>query len=136
MPQVLVRGTTKFEVDDTFRDDGQPPVYGTQGGQRILLNEGTPPRPEVHRKGAAFFTADFKPVTDPVQVEHLPEPYRRQALKFIQKSGGKAKLPPKDDPRRVRDPRVSHREVVLDGGQVLGTRTRPASQTAPDPEEM
>ncbi len=42
--------------------------------------------PTILMAGERFLYGDSTPVTDPAHVAHLPEPYRTQALAFIERA--------------------------------------------------
>lgn len=105
MSQVLVLEGKKFEVETIFEDPGQPPTFGLVGGQRTLLDPGQPGHPRIAQKGDGFFyleSTGLVPVSNAEHVGHLPEPFRKKALQFIDRMrNGRTKLTTANDPRRV-----------------------------------
>ena len=112
MPQVLYKDKEKIAVDQTFVEGGEPPRYGLVGGQRVLLREGTPPQPTIHRKGTTFFFDDGKFVSEEAQVQHLPPKVREQALEFIRAQGQGLK-PKHVTTRASRTPRVGRKKTKV-----------------------
>ena len=65
MSQVLVlSGNRKVDVDRMFVDAGKPPVFTLMGGARVLVEQGTPPKPMIYQRGKDFFTMDEKPMSE------------------------------------------------------------------------
>jgi hypothetical protein len=86
MPSVLNIGKDKYlTVDRIWRDNGKDPEYALVGGSKVLIDKGSKAKPVICQYGAAFFYMDGTPVVDVADVEHLPEPFRSTAVKFIKK---------------------------------------------------
>ncbi len=162
MGQVLVKEHGKLDIDQTFVEGEIPATQAMIGGQRIMLTEGRPAKPIIHRRGTAFFYDDGSPVTRAEDVEHLPERcrvdgrvvnVREMALRFVERHQAAAAdaSPPRgagrggvvvratDNPRRLRHRAASPRRVIeVKGSQVLGPRggTRPERIVDPDRQDI
>lgn len=75
--------------DRSWRDNGKDSEYAMVGGAKILISQGSRPKPEIFQNGTSFFYKDGTPVTRLEDVDYLPEKYRALAVKFIEKSGEK-----------------------------------------------
>jgi hypothetical protein len=118
----LGNGTVKeMYFDRSWRDNGADPQYAYQGGQKILIAQGTRPFPEVFQNGDQFFYKDGSPLTDPAHVgPHIPEKYRKLAYAFIEKMNGE-KAPKKVTAEipsvakgRGRPKKVDAKDVVIE----------------------
>jgi hypothetical protein len=86
MASILNIGKDKYlTVDRIWRDNGKDPEYALVGGSKVLIDKGTKAKPVICQYGATFFYMDGSPVTEEKDVDHLPEPFRTTALKFIRK---------------------------------------------------
>lgn len=111
MAQNLILGEKKtITVDRIFADNGQDAEYVLQGGKRVRVSEGTRRRPTILQRGKEFFYYDASPVTNVDDVDYLPEPYRTQAIEFVQK--GKAKPLTAVKPRGRGRPKKADKKVI------------------------
>lgn len=95
MAQLLYLGKNQWiTIDRAFVDGGRPPRNALIGGQVVSLTDGEPQKPTVFMAGDAFYYMDGQPVTVPDHVEHLPEPYKTMARKFIAKQHGGVEVKP------------------------------------------
>ena len=76
-------------IDKSWADGGKPVRYGLVGGQMVLMNEGTRPRPDILLAGKEFFYKNGLPVTRVEDVAYLEQPYRDMAEAFINKGENK-----------------------------------------------
>lgn len=118
--QTLVLEGKTLNVDASFKDDGEPPVYGVVGNQRTLLNPGKAGHNEVFCYEGQYFFKNGELCTKPEDVDWIGEPFRTEALAFVEQL--RAKPAPKDRrgnelPRRVKVPR---RIRLQTRGEVLG----------------
>jgi hypothetical protein len=83
--QLLHIGNNRWlTVDVSFADGGEPARYGQVGGQTVLLNRGTKQKPEVFRIGGGQYVyKNGQPVSNVEDVDYLPEPFRAEAIKFV-----------------------------------------------------
>lgn len=87
MSQVLFLGKGKYiTIDRSWADAGKPVRYGLVGGQMVQLTDGTKPHPEILMAGREFFYKNGEPVTKAEDVDWIEEPYRTQALNYVQKA--------------------------------------------------
>lgn len=118
---LLLEGGKKLDVDHTFADGGASPTYAMVGGQRTLLDSGSPPRPTVHcrmtsTKEAIFFFEDGSPIEKPEDVSGLPERFKAMALRFLETDGRRKADPTKVRPRK-KEPK---RKIALKATEALG----------------
>jgi hypothetical protein len=86
MASILNIGKDKYlTVDRIWRDNGKDPEYALVGGSKVLIDKGSKAKPVICQYGSTFFYMDGTPVSDVADVEHLPEPFRSTAVKFIKK---------------------------------------------------
>ena len=83
--QVIHLGGGKYlNVEKTFADGGKTPEYAMQGGHKVLLDNGKPPRPTIHMGASKdFYYEDGTPVTSLEHVSQLPENIRTVAENFV-----------------------------------------------------
>jgi hypothetical protein len=114
---LILEGQT-LQFDASFKDDGEPPVYGMVGNMRTLMNPGRTGHPEVFCFQGQFFFKNGELCTKAEDVDWIGEPHRSQALQFVDRL---ARKPVKrgEAPRRVKLPR---RLKVQTRGEVLGGR--------------
>jgi hypothetical protein len=88
--QVLQLGHGKYmHVTRSFRDGGRDAEWAMVGGQRIRIADAVRALPEIFQNADGFFYKDGSPVVRTEDVAYLPEPYKTQAVKWIEK--GKTK---------------------------------------------
>ena len=86
MSQLLHLGSNKWiTIDCSFHDGGTPPRYALIGGMSTLVAAGTPPKPTIYMSGNGFFYTNGNPIDRDADISHLPEPFKTQAKKFMNK---------------------------------------------------
>lgn len=146
MAQVLqLSKSDKMTVDRTFVDGGKKARFALIGGNTVLIAEGSPQQPMIHQLGKQYFYQDGAAVTNPAHIQHLPEPYRAQALAFIEtltkRPGTAAKLSAASARRPLRAGRGAagakrasakvsgQKKIEFDPAQAIGVAAkRPVSQ--------
>lgn len=91
MSQVLVLDGQTLQCDASFKDDGEPPIYGMMGNQKALLSPGKPGHAEVfflagdpeQNRADQFFFKNGQLVTDEKDLEWISEPFRTLGLQFL-----------------------------------------------------
>ena len=94
MAQTRQIGPNKFiTVDRSWHDNGKDAQYALVGGSKVLISASEKAQPAINQYGKEFFYDDGSPITNPQHVDHLPEPFKTTALKYISDSKDKAPLP-------------------------------------------
>ena len=93
MPQELHIGDGKYltGILRIFADGGEQPKYHVMGGEKVQVTEGRRPAPQIVQTKDGFFYMDGQPALEPSHVQHLPVPFRAQALDWIKTKGATAK---------------------------------------------
>lgn len=92
MSQMLDLGQGNYiHIDRLWRNGGKEPVWNWQNGVKVLIEKGTNATPEIAQIGNEFYYKmwPLTPVSNPVHVDWLPEPFKTTALAFIEKAAGK-----------------------------------------------
>lgn len=126
MSGTLVLEGKTLQFDASFKDDGEPPVYGMVGNMRTLMNPGQAGHPEVFCYQGQYFFKNGELCAKPEDVDWIGEPYRSEALAFV------ASLQRRPNaPRTVKLPK---RLRVQTRGEVLGGRRQPLDVSQIDPD--
>ena len=75
-----------------------PGEHKTVSVERSFCEKG---QPTIHMSGGTFIYSDGTPVTQAEHVEELPEPFRTQALEFVEgtEPGGRSSVAPEGSGR-------------------------------------